>query len=397
MPSFYEFFSGGGMARAGLGRNWKCLFANDNDPAKADIYEANWGADSLDRRDVAEIGVADLWGIADLAWASFPCQDLSLAGNGAGLSGNRSSAFWQFWSLIADKARNNEHPKIIVLENVMGAVTSHHGNDFRSICESLHEAGYRLGALMLDASAFLPQSRRRLFIVGVRADLKLPEELYAESAVANLHTKSIIDAVDKLEGAVRKSWIWWAALPSASKRHDLADYVGTINDPNDWHSADQTRRLIELMDDNNREKLSRAQKDKLPQIGALYKRMRKDTKGCSIQRAEIRFDGLVGCLRVPLGGSSKQTLIFVDRSKVRTRLLTPLESAKLMGLASDFVLPESATETYHLTGDGVAVPVVSFIRDEVIQPILQANETSHDPVGLIPSDSQKGGFTPELA
>jgi len=80
MFSFYEFFAGGGMARAGLGGNWQCLFANDFDPKKAASYAANWGADHLHVGDVAALTTDDLPGEADLAWASFPCQDLSLAG-----------------------------------------------------------------------------------------------------------------------------------------------------------------------------------------------------------------------------------------------------------------------------------------------------------------------------
>ena len=84
------------MARAELGDAWRCLFANDFDPRKARAYADNWGAEELRLADVASLRPADLPGRADLAWASFPCQDLSLAGAGAGLSGSRSSAFWGF-------------------------------------------------------------------------------------------------------------------------------------------------------------------------------------------------------------------------------------------------------------------------------------------------------------
>lgn len=78
------------MARAGLGDGWRCLFANDFDERKAASYAANWGSDHLLVKDVAEVKVKDLPGEADLVWASFPCQDLSLAGDGAGLKGERS-------------------------------------------------------------------------------------------------------------------------------------------------------------------------------------------------------------------------------------------------------------------------------------------------------------------
>lgn len=366
------------MARAGLGPNWNCLFANDNDQAKADIYAANWGQSFIHRSDVADIKPQELAGTADLAWASFPCQDLSLAGNGAGLSGDRSSAFWHFWRLVTSKTKSGNTPKLIVLENVMGAVTSHKGDDFRSICEAFHSAGYRFGAIMLDASDFLPQSRRRLFFLGVREDLPIPERLLSHRPTADFHTNSIVAAADQLISAAKKSWVWWAIGSPSVRSCKLADYLGSIDDTMDWHSDEKTRNLISLMDDNNRLKLEKAKLDSAPQIGAIYKRMRKDKEGKRIQRAEVRFDGLVGCLRVPLGGSSKQTLIFVDQDQVRTRLLSPRESASLMGLDDNYILPSSATETYHLSGDGVAVPVVSFLRDRLIEPLLCADGADLD-------------------
>jgi DNA (cytosine-5)-methyltransferase 1 len=91
--SFYEFFAGGGMARAGLGSGWKCLFANDFDHKKGESYRKNWGDKELKTLDVGKLKTSDLPGFADLAWASFPCQDLSLAGGGAGLRGDRSGTF----------------------------------------------------------------------------------------------------------------------------------------------------------------------------------------------------------------------------------------------------------------------------------------------------------------
>ena len=77
-PTFYEFFAGGGMARAGLGHGWRCLFANDFDAKKSAAYRANWGAAELSPHDVWALAPFELPGRADLAWASFPCQDLSL-------------------------------------------------------------------------------------------------------------------------------------------------------------------------------------------------------------------------------------------------------------------------------------------------------------------------------
>src|ERR1700678_618744 len=142
-PGFYEFFCGGGMARAGLGADWECLFANDIDEKKTSSYAANWGQGALRRADIHKLVAVDLPGRADLAWASFPCQDLSLAGAGAGLDGARSGAFWGFCSAMCILAAQRRAPRLIVLENVAGVLTSKGGEDFAAICASLQGLVYR--------------------------------------------------------------------------------------------------------------------------------------------------------------------------------------------------------------------------------------------------------------
>src|SRR5258706_228017 len=219
--SFYEFFAGGGMARLGLDEPWACVFANDFDPVKAATYRANFAdaADHFHEGDVWKLAPADLPGQADLAWASSPCQDFSLAGARAGLAGGRSSAFFGFWRLIEGLAAEAPAPRIIVVENVGGLLTPHGRRRFagpgRAVAAPL--AGPGLGAI-----------RGR----GGRA------------------------------------------------------------------------------------------------VGAVYRRMRVEA-GRRVQGAEARFDGLAGCLRTPRGGSSRQVIVVVEAGRVRTRLLTSREAARL--------------------------------------------------------------------
>ncbi|HXW18936.1 MAG TPA: DNA cytosine methyltransferase, partial [Roseiarcus sp.] len=141
--TFCEFFAGGGMARAGLGDSWRCLFANDFDEKKVSTYKANWGAGDITHCDVASLVTSDLPTKAvDLVWASFPCQDLSLAGGYRGLgrenddSRTRSGTFWPFWKLVRDLVRRGAAPRTIVLENVPGCLTSHGGKDFAAIASA---------------------------------------------------------------------------------------------------------------------------------------------------------------------------------------------------------------------------------------------------------------------
>src|SRR3984885_3100654 len=147
LPTYYEFFAGGGMARAGLGPGWSCAFANDFDLKKSISYHDNWGEDVLKVEDVRKLSAAHLPGQADLVWASFPCQDLSLAGGGAGLKGDRSGTFWPFWSLMKELIAEGRPPRIIALENVCGTLTSHDGKDFAAICSTFERAGYVFGAV----------------------------------------------------------------------------------------------------------------------------------------------------------------------------------------------------------------------------------------------------------
>ena len=105
-------------------------------------------------------------------------------------------------------------------------------------------------------------------------------------------------------------------------------------------------------------------------VGGLYRRIRPDTDGKKIQRAEVRFDDVAGCLRVPTGGSSRQTIVIVEGASVKSRLLSPREAARLMGLPEDYQLPGNTNEAYGLTGDGVVVPVVRFLAERILEPIL---------------------------
>lgn len=105
-------------------------------------------------------------------------------------------------------------------------------------------------------------------------------------------------------------------------------------------------------------------------IGGIYRRTRPDGSGGKVQRAEVRFDNISGCLRTPAGGSSRQTILVVEESRVRSRLLSPREAARLMGLPDDYILPRNYNEAYHLAGDGVAVPVVRFLAERILEPVL---------------------------
>jgi DNA (cytosine-5)-methyltransferase 1 len=375
MPSFYEFFAGGGMVRAGLGPEWTCLFANDIDEKKAATYSANWGTDGLKVDDVAKLTTKDLPAAANLAWASFPCQDLSLAGSGAGLNGERSGTFWAFWRLIQKLGKEGREPEVVVLENVCGALASHGGKDFAAIGAAITGGGYRFGAIIMDAVHFVPQSRPRLFLVCVRDGRRISDDLVAPQANPVWQPAHLTNAYEKLAPRSKKAWVWWR-LPAPPRRE--AAFSDVIEDePHgvSWHTAEETRYLLSLMSPINRKKVEQAKKMGARMVGGIYKRTRVDEDGERVQRAEVRFDDVAGCLRTPVGGSSRQSIIIVEGKTVRSRLLSPREAARLMGLPDSYKLPPNYNEAYHISGDGVAVPVVRFLAAHILEPLLAAGES----------------------
>ncbi|MGH6631560.1 MAG: DNA cytosine methyltransferase, partial [Burkholderiales bacterium] len=214
--TFLEFFAGGGMARLGLGPEWRCLFANDRDPRKCAAYRANFGGAGLREADVAVLAAADFPAArADLAWASFPCQDISLAGARAGLSGERSGAFFHFWSAIEALAAEGRAPRALVIENVTGLLTSKGGADFLEIVAALVGAGYRVSALVLNASSFTPQSRARLFVFGLGPDCA--PRFCARPEASDATPRALLNAVDELPSECAWAWRWLPQRPRSRR------------------------------------------------------------------------------------------------------------------------------------------------------------------------------------
>jgi DNA (cytosine-5)-methyltransferase 1 len=365
-PRYCEFFAGGGMARLGLGSGWVCAFANDCSPLKTEVYEANFGKGSILCKRIEEIQPSVIPN-AELMWASFPCQDLSLAGTRGGIHKERSGAFWSFWQVVA--AKNTNRPPIIVLENVLGFLSSGDGRDFPQVIGRIRADGYEVGGMVIDAARFVPQSRKRLFLIAVRTDYA--DNLPYVSAGPNgaWHPDVLRTAIQSLKPRDRHAWLWWtpgvptALVPSLESLLDLGDEVT-------WDSEQTTAGIIGLMSDSQRTHLREAAAVQDPWVGTLVMRMRRQPNGKNVQRAEVRHDGLANCLRTPVGGASIQRIVMVSGGKTKTRKLTTTEAARLMGLPRMYKLPKSTTKAYHVLGDGLAVPVVVFLQKELLKPLV---------------------------
>lgn len=353
-----EFFAGSGLVTEGLKGLSKVVWSNDISERKAKIYQAN-------HRGAFEL--ADICGVtgssipkSELSWASFPCQDLSLAGQMKGIKASRSGMFWE-WLRIIDEME--ELPKVVCLENVVGLVSTNGGSHYRALHESLTSRGYRVGPMMLDAVNWLPQSRRRIFIVAIRGEFDVSK--FTDHSPNWTHSTGVIKAASELENL-----IWWKLPQPTAPVQSLSDVI-------DWDApcldAARTNSLLSLIPERHRQLLDNHVATVKRAVFPGYRRTRSGK-----QVLELRFDNISGCLRTAEGGSSKQFLILAKNKQLSARLLTPREAARLMGASDNYQLSDSYNDSYSAMGDAVAVPVVQHLAKHLLSPLANAKKSKND-------------------
>lgn len=353
-----EFFAGIGLVRMGLERaGWKVVFANDIDPVKFTIYRDNFGDRDFFLGDIRKVRAEIVPNVA-LATASFPCIDLSLAGNRGGLNGVHSSAYWEFHRVIEEM--RDRRPSAILLENVVGLLSSNAGEDLRSIVASLGKLEYVCDLLVVDAAHFVPQSRPRLFVVGsLRGQPNRLSDLSPHEARPRQVAEFIYEHHDL-------QWGHAILRPLPPKKRDLHRVMERLKDTApEWWDKRRRAHLFSQMSALHRSGLLRLIRSKRIAFATVYKRVRPS--GC---RAEIRADGLAGCLRTPRGGSSKQFVIQAGRGKWRVRNMTAREYARLQGVPDSYKISVPYTQALLGFGDAVCVPVIEWIARHYLNRIV---------------------------
>jgi len=368
--TFLEFFAGIGLMRLGLEKaGWKIAYANDIDPAKHEMYAVHFGeGDShFELGDIHELDVSNI-PQATLATASFPCTDLSLAGGRRGLNGRESSAFFGFLNVL--QQMGHRRPPVVVLENVTGFLTSHRGNDFHVAMKSLNNLGYSVDPFILDAKWFVPQSRPRLFVVA------------SSQEVSNDECSSILVPPSRLRPPLLAQFIaansdirWQLRLlpdPPHRGAQTLRDVLEDLSeDAPQWWSADRAKYLYNQMSPRHRATADAWIDKKKWTYGTIFRRVRRQPDGHKRSMAELRSDGLAGCLRTPKGGSARQILFKAGYGTYAARLLTARECARLMG-ADDFVIRAPLNQALFGFGDAVCVSVISWIAENYLNPLVRS-------------------------
>jgi DNA (cytosine-5)-methyltransferase 1 len=355
-----EYFAGIGLMRLGLDQaGWQTTFANDIDEKKHRMYCDHFG-------DSPEFILDDIHAIKPsnvpttlLATASFPCNDLSLAGSRKGLAGQHSSAFWGFIHIL--EKMGSRRPPMILLENVTGFLTSQGGADFHEALMALNRLGYSVDAFIIDAARFVPQSRQRLFVVGQRDD----------SSSFVQETPSLLQS--DLRPAALADFILWhpdirwnlRSLPNLPRHQIRLDDIIEELSPNSaaWWSRERCEYLLNQMSPKHRDLADKMIAASKQSYATVFRRVR-----ATGSMAELRTDGIAGCLRTPRGGSGRQILFCAGKGKFLVRLLTGRECARLMG-ADEFRLNVPLNQALFGFGDAVCVPAIRWIADNYLTPL----------------------------
>lgn len=364
-----EYFAGIGLVRLGLEQaGWNILFANDWSQNKFEMYAAHFEDASIHYK------IQDIFSICSndipytlLATASFPCIDLSLAGNLEGIHGQCSGAFWGFTQIL--KHQTNR-PRLLLLENVPGWLSANHGRDFRVAVQALNQLGYACDVFAIDAAHFVPQSRPRIFVVGYQTDS-------ANQDISIFSRRSISLKTPALEKAITSNsdlaWNFLEVSPlPEEKMVQLTDIVEKIADGDSrWWPDEEIQRHAKMMSSINLNYLQELQDLSSDFYCTMYRRVRAGQ-----QRAELRKDGIAGCLRTARGGSSRQILVQAGRGTVRMRWMTPREYARLQGVPDRYPIQVPTNQALTGFGDGVCVPVVTWIAEHILNPLVKSLQES---------------------
>ena len=344
--TMHEFFAGSGMVAYGLSGMFNPVWANDISDKKAVVYRSNIMGNHLVLDDIKNISGAAL-PHAHLSWASFPCQDLSLAGSLGGIDAARSGLIWEWLRILKEMP---QRPSVLLIENVAGLLSANQGKNYSKLHHALLSLSFKSGAIMIDAVHFVPQSRPRVFVIAVRKDIEIPPELM-DTGPNWLHNKAAVALGNDLP-----EWVWWRAEKPKSRHININEII----DFSLPYDKDDVLRLISPR--------HRVILDSMENAVATGYRRTRNGKQC----LELRFDGVAGCLRTPEGGSSKQFLIVKRNGEVHARLISPREAARLMGAPDSFVLPDTYNDAYKAMGDAVVIPVATFIGASFLIKLAEA-------------------------
>lgn len=308
-----------GFKLAGVSPVW----ANELDKYASETFKANHKNTTLVTDDICNVKGIDIPKI-DILAGGFPCQPFSIAGYRKGFDDDRGNMFFQIMRLVKEMEENNNKPRIIFLENVKNLKTHDGGNTFKVIKETLEHYGYHVTEKVLNTVKYgnIPQNRERIFIIGF-----LNKEDYKEFSWDNISEIPLTNTIDK-----------------------VIDWDSVVNSK---YYYDSDKKCYDLLKDNI------VKKNTIYQLRRIYVRENKS--------------GVCPTLTANMGtGGNNVPLILTGDDRIRK--LTPKECLLLQGFPTNFIIPNTLSDSrvYKQAGNSVSVTVIQRIAEELIR-ILNTN------------------------
>lgn len=308
--NFIDLFAGiGGFHLALKELGGSCVFSSEMCKYARKVYEDNFGI--IPDGDITKIN-SDAIPTHDVLCAGFPCQSFSIAGLKKGFEDTRGTLIYEILRIAA-----HHQPKVLLLENVPNLLKHNGGETFKIIYKHFNECGYEVFYKVLNASDYeLAQSRKRLYIVCFRKDLKIEKFDFPKRSEKTVVLRDIIDE------QVNDSYYRY--------RSDYVFLDKVITNPREsclvakFRKAKQGQRVFSL-----------------------------DAVSCTVTTSD-----------------SPQVLI-----NNQVRYLTPRECARLQGFHDDFIFNISNTRIIEKVGNAVPVNVVMQIYKSILGALLKKNPT----------------------
>lgn len=335
--TFIDLFAGiGGFRKAFDEIGGKCVFTSEWDKYSRLTYKANYHCDHEVAGDITKIE-AEAIPEHDVLLAGFPCQPFSLAGVSKKNSLGRQHGFAceTQGTLFFDVARIIAHhrPKAFLLENVKNLLNHDKGKTFQVIKKVLTEdLGYHIEYKVIDARAWVPQHRERIFIAGFIKDtgfrfdnLSIPEKSIHPTLSAILHAENGSEKVEANYTVDKNARV--------SDKYTLSDKL--------WNYLQ-----------------AYAEKHRAQGNGFGFG-LNTPSNVARTLSARYHKDG-------------SEILIYQGKDK-NPRRLTPRECARLMGFDNvgecNFKIPVSDTQAYRQFGNAVVAPVVRAVAMHMLSHI----------------------------
>ena len=353
MPTFIDMFAGIGGIRSGLEQSgFKCNGWIEIDKFARKSYEEiyqptnEWTATDITKVNAKDIPKSDLWSFG------FPCQDISVAGKMKGIrNGTRSGLFYTVTKLIRETPKESK-PKWLLIENVKNLLSIDKGQGFLSVLSELDEIGYDAEWNVFDSANFVPQHRERVFLIG---------HLRGAGTRKIFHQDGESTATNKTIGTIKQ-----IGNIANSKSFGGNPQVGRV------YGTDGISPTLNTMQGGGREP-----KIAIPCItpDRLNKRQNgrrfKNNNDNMFTLTATDRHGIV--VKGNLSNSGWGSFVSQNKSKLRIRKLTPLETWRLQGFSDEsFNRAEkvnSNSQLYKQAGNSVTVPVIKFIGDLIMESI----------------------------